>query len=236
MPKISTYTTVTPQGDDKIIVTQTSGTPSDVTKNVTVDGLKTFVNANVSGTVNTIPIFTGAGTLGDSQLSFDGNNSFVVAASTKFRGNWIETTGALALNGSPGLSGQVATSNGSIAEWTNIDAILGYKSYSAMWTQQGTAAPVVTELQNNTGVTFTWARSQTGTYVVTASSAVLLSNKTFVNIQGSAYSSPPQDKSIIVQPSLLESNATTLNYRAIETDTTTLVDGNSGWIEIRIYN
>tara|TARA_R110001599_G_scaffold195578_1_gene391996 strand:+ start:225 stop:1265 length:1041 start_codon:yes stop_codon:yes gene_type:complete len=117
MPKISTYTIVIPQGDDKIIVTQTSGTPSDVTKNVTVDGLKTFVNANVSGTVNTIPIFTGAGTLGDSQLSFDGNNALVVAGSTKFRGNWIETTGALALNGSPGFSGQVATSNGSTAEW-----------------------------------------------------------------------------------------------------------------------
>ena len=118
----------------------------------------------------------------------------------------------------------------------DFDTILGYKSYSAKWTQQGTAAPVVTELQNNTGVTFTWSRPQVGTYVITASSAVLLSNKTFVNIQGSAYSSPPQDKSIIVQPSLLESNATTLNYRAIETDTTTLVDGNSGWIEIRIYN
>tara|TARA_R110002124_G_scaffold237997_1_gene403253 strand:+ start:1211 stop:2209 length:999 start_codon:yes stop_codon:yes gene_type:complete len=117
MPKISTYTTVTPQGDDKIIVTQTSGTPSDVTKNVTVDGLKTFVNANVSGTVNTIPIFTGTGTLGDSQLSFDGNNALVVAGSTKLRGNWIETTGALALNGTPGLTGQVATSSGSIAEW-----------------------------------------------------------------------------------------------------------------------
>ena len=117
MPKISTYTTVTPQGDDKIIVTQTSGTPSDVTKNVTVNGLKTFVNANVSGTVNTIPIFTGTGTLGDSQLSFDGNNSLVVAASTKFRGNWIETTAALGLNGTTGLTGQVATSSGSIAEW-----------------------------------------------------------------------------------------------------------------------
>lgn len=129
-----------------------------------------------------------------------------------------------------------ATKNFTVGELKTFVNDNGYKSYSAKWTQQGTAAPVVTELQNNTGVTFTWARSQTGTYVVTASSAVLLSDKTFVNIQGSAYSSPPLDKSIIVQPSLLENNATTLNYRAIETDTTTLVDGNSGWIEIRIYN
>jgi len=235
MARIPTYSTDTNiSASDKLLGTDADN--ANATKNFTVGELKACVTANVAGTVNTIPIFTGTGTLGDSQLSFDGNNSLVVAAGTKLRGNWIETTGALGLNGTAGLTGQVATSSGSIAQWTNIDAILGYKSYSAKWTQQGTAAPVVTELQNNTGVTFTWARSQTGTYVVTASSAVLLSDKTFVNIQGSAYSSPPLDKSIIVQPSLLESNATTLNYRAIETDTTTLVDGNSGWIEIRIYN
>ena len=142
MPKISTYTTVTPQGDDKIIVTQTSGTPSDVTKNVTVDGLKTFVNANVSGTVNTIPIFTGAGTLGDSQLSFDGNNSFVVAASTKFRGNWIETTGALALNGTPGLTSQVATSNGSIAEWVTPPLTFNTSSATGIESASNTASGI----------------------------------------------------------------------------------------------
>lgn len=44
MPKISTYPIVNPQGDDKIIISDTNGTPSDVTKNVTVDGLKTFIN------------------------------------------------------------------------------------------------------------------------------------------------------------------------------------------------
>jgi hypothetical protein len=44
MAKISTYPVVNPQGDDKIIISDTNGTPSDVTKNVTVDGLKTFIN------------------------------------------------------------------------------------------------------------------------------------------------------------------------------------------------
>ncbi len=43
MPKISSYNTVTPQGDDKIIITQTNGTPTDVTKNITVEGLKTYI-------------------------------------------------------------------------------------------------------------------------------------------------------------------------------------------------
>ncbi len=43
MPKISSYNAVTPQGDDKIIITQTNGTPTDVTKNITVEGLKTYI-------------------------------------------------------------------------------------------------------------------------------------------------------------------------------------------------
>ena len=43
MPKISSYNTVTPQGDDKIIITQTNGTPTDVTKNITVEDLKTYI-------------------------------------------------------------------------------------------------------------------------------------------------------------------------------------------------
>lgn len=149
MPKISTYTTVTPQGDDKIIVTQTSGTPSDVTKNVTVDGLKTFVNANVSGTVNTIPIFTGAGTLGDSQLSFDGNNALVVAGSTKLRGNWIETTGALALNGTPGLTGQVATSSGSIAEWVTPPFTANASSATGIESATNTASGNISTAMGN---------------------------------------------------------------------------------------
>ena len=45
MPKISTYKTVIPQGDDKIIISQQDGTPSNVTKNITVDGLKNYIGA-----------------------------------------------------------------------------------------------------------------------------------------------------------------------------------------------
>lgn len=43
MPKISTYNTVTPQGTDKIIISQENGTPANVTKNITVDGLKNYI-------------------------------------------------------------------------------------------------------------------------------------------------------------------------------------------------
>lgn len=44
MAKISTYSVVNPEGDDKIIISEANGNPSNVTKNVTVDGLKTFIN------------------------------------------------------------------------------------------------------------------------------------------------------------------------------------------------
>ena len=52
MPKISTYNTVTPQGTDKIIISQENGTPTDVTKNITVDGLKEYINTEPTPTPN----------------------------------------------------------------------------------------------------------------------------------------------------------------------------------------
>jgi len=48
MPKISTYNTVTPQGTDKIIISQENGTPTNVTKNITVDGLKEYIGTSGS--------------------------------------------------------------------------------------------------------------------------------------------------------------------------------------------
>lgn len=52
MPKISTYNTVTPQGSDKIIISQENGTPQDVTKNITVDGIKQYIDAEIIPTPN----------------------------------------------------------------------------------------------------------------------------------------------------------------------------------------
>ena len=44
MAKISTYTVVAPKAKDKIIISESSGTPINVTKNVTVAGLQAFIN------------------------------------------------------------------------------------------------------------------------------------------------------------------------------------------------
>ena len=68
-----------------------------------------------------------------------------------------------------------------------VNAGLGYTVYTALLTQTGTAAPVATILKNNTGATFTWARTGRGTYTITASSNVFTNNKTIVFVnQGGA--------------------------------------------------
>lgn len=47
--------------------------------------------------------------------------------------------------------------------------------------QAGTAAPTVTStLVDNSGVTLTWARTSTGIYTLTASTATFTSGKTFI--------------------------------------------------------
>ena len=61
-----------------------------------------------------------------------------------------------------------------------LNAGLGYTVYTALLTQTGTAAPVATILKNNTGSTFTWARTGSGTYTITASGNSFTSNKTIV--------------------------------------------------------
>ena len=70
-----------------------------------------------------------------------------------------------------------------------VNAGLGYTVYTALLTQAGTAAPVATILKNNTGATFTWARTSSGTYTITASSNVFTSNKTLIFINKGEISS-----------------------------------------------
>jgi hypothetical protein len=68
-----------------------------------------------------------------------------------------------------------------------VQAGLGYTVYTALLTQTGTGAPVATILKNNTGATFTWARTGSGTYTITASGNVFTNNKTIVFVnQGGA--------------------------------------------------
>jgi len=111
-------------------------------------------------------------------------------------------------------------------------SVAGSKAYVAQWTQTGSGAgdhPVPVEIYNNTGATFTWTRVSQGTYKITASSAVFTTDKTFYNIQGAGTLAASQ----IVQPTSI--NTTEAFYRQIDVNTGATADGNSGWVEIRIY-
>jgi hypothetical protein len=83
----------------------------------------------------------------------------------------------------PNSDEQPITSNmtvASLATLINSGSVAGYKVYTALLTQAGTAAPVATILQNTTGGTLTWTRQSAANYTVTASSALFIANKTIV--------------------------------------------------------
>jgi len=61
-----------------------------------------------------------------------------------------------------------------------VQAGLGYTVYTALLTQAGTAAPVDTILKNNTGYTYTWSRTGSGEYTITASGNAFTNSKTLV--------------------------------------------------------
>ena len=76
-----------------------------------------------------------------------------------------------------------------------VQAGIGYKAYTALVTQT-TGDPVATVLKNNTGYTYTWARTGGGTYTLTASGNAFTVNKTIVfnnnGIDNAGGNTPPQ--------------------------------------------
>lgn len=111
---------------------------------------------------------------------FSGSFASLSSIPTTLAGYGI--TNAYPLTGNPSLfltsitSGEVITALG----YTPTPTL--YSTYQASVTQAGTSAPTAVQLANSFsgGVTFTWARTGTGTYTITASSAVFTANKTKV--------------------------------------------------------
>lgn len=56
-----------------------------------------------------------------------------------------------------------------------------YLEYTVLLNQDGTGAPVATELVNTLDVGLTWAREIQGVYTLTADSAIFSATKTFLN-------------------------------------------------------
>ena len=105
----------------------------------------------------------------------------------------------------------------------------GYKDYVFSFTQSGTNNPVVTELNNDTGLTFTFTRDSQGTFLLVPSSNLDLT-KTWTQVTGGS----------IGQSSVL--NIKAYNPGQIDVINLQTTPGNPvddidvGFIELRIYS
>ena len=107
-----------------------------------------------------------------------------------------------------------------------VVAGLGYTTYTALLTQSGGNPPVVRELYNNTGATFTWTRFSAGVYRAEADTSVFTADKTAAvfNLGG--------------VPGISQWKRLSDTFFQIESGTTlTSLDDfiKDGYLEIRIY-
>ena len=114
---------------------------------------------------------------------------------------------------------------------------LGYTSYVARWTQATTSAPVITELYNNTGLTWTATRFSPGVYRFTASEnfgtkVYAIASDRSINSGGT---SPASTGTNIVAVS--SAGPTFIEVENRDSADKSLVDNvQTGMLEIRIYS
>ena len=126
---------------------------------------------------------------------------------------------------------------GSDAEDSNItknykiedlaDFVKGYKDYVFSFTQSGTNDPVITQLNNNTGLTFTFTRHSAGVFYLVPSSNIDV-NKVWVQVTGGHHNTP----SVLTIKDYLSNR-----YDIINVDSTgnPVDDVDAGFVELRIY-
>ena len=111
-----------------------------------------------------------------------------------------------------------------IASLINTGFVGGYKVYTALLTQAGTAAPVATVLQDTLVGTITWTRTGVGAYTATIANGLFTLNKTMVFINNGSATATTNIK-------WASPTTTTIT---IDTSTDSALTAAS--IEIRIYN
>lgn len=106
--------------------------------------------------------------------------------------------------------------------------VCGYKEYVFSFTQAGTNNPVVTEMTNNTGLTFTFVRNAPGVYYLTPSSNFDIS-KTWIQVSGGKVGTP----TVVNIKSLMAGRADIVNG---DTNTGNPIDEiDIAFVEVRIY-
>ena len=110
---------------------------------------------------------------------------------------------------------------------------LGYSSFVAQLSQTGTNVPTLTEVSNETGLTFAISRVNPGAFKITPSSDFVI-NKTVALVTGAGTST--QNPGNITTPIINEVTTGFLGVTNINLVLGTAADGISyGNIEIRIY-
>ena len=112
----------------------------------------------------------------------------------------------------------------SVADLANA-VQLGYTSLVQLVTQAGTAAPVATEVYNNTGETYTWSYVSQGTYRITSTGTPFTLNKTLVFINTGS-----------IDVSVFEPRWGRISDTVIEVANTSDNSLQNGSFEIKIYN
>ena len=109
-------------------------------------------------------------------------------------------------------------------------ASLPYTSLVQLLNQTGTAAPVATEVYNNTGQTFTWSYVSQGVYRITSTGAPFAGNKTVVLLNPGA----PGAAAATIQWNLI--NSSTIELTSLNLNATTNGLITNGSFEVKIYN
>jgi len=172
-------------------------------------------------------------TSGNTILGNAGTDTLTVNAATFYNGN-IQSLGTNTFGGQTTFSVPVNIPTTPVAS-TNaaskayVDGIVGYTTYVARVTQASTAAPVATIIANDTGLTFTWARTGTGVFTVTPSSAFVV-NKTWIQMTGGDVST---GVTMVTVKNITTASASAVNSNLING---AVADGiTAAFIEIRIY-
>lgn len=207
------------------------------------DGANSYIdeqgtgNLIIKGSTNVLISTSSGGQLaqftegGSAFLYYAGSNRLITTpGGVTVDGDIIVNGGDITLGGTGRIQGiDTVSASTDAASKAYVDSQVGYSTYVARVTQSGTNAPVATVISNNTGLTFTWARINTGSYTVSPSSAFVI-NKTWIQMTGGD----------------LSSGVTSVSIKDISTTTATavnvnLVNGNvadeitAAFVEIRIY-
>lgn len=139
---------ISPSGGDFLVITDSAQAAPNKnrTKSLTIDNLASYVVSSTSGitgsgTLNTVPIFTGSTSIGDSLLTYDGVDTFTFNSIVEF---------------TPGSFNEVIINNGAIKTFT-----LNVSSYASISTLQTDALLDATGSGGSTGQVLSSDNGQT---------------------------------------------------------------------------